>query len=104
MELIPFYEDFLSFKREPGKRQILSVTLFYADGSQDELNVSSPHIRFSEGIERQYIHIRRYLNESAADLGLVGYHAKMLFTDGEEIIQGPQWARVDIETPNQSVQ
>ncbi|GAA4416760.1 hypothetical protein GCM10023187_48520 [Nibrella viscosa] len=84
MNQVPVYENLLAFNRKPEKRQILSVKLYYQDGTEDELNVSSPLITNGEDLERQYSHIKQYLDASAKDLQLLAYHAKMMSYDGTD--------------------
>lgn len=58
-----------------GKVQVLHVALQYADGSKGEINLTSPHIIWSEDIETQYLHLKKYIASQYKRLGVVSYQA-----------------------------
>ncbi|WP_461043710.1 hypothetical protein [Spirosoma harenae] len=91
--------DKFYFKREPDSRQVLYVTLWYVDGSTDQLIITSPHMVWGEDIERQYLYIRMYLNKSFEDLGIIAYQGSISHLIGDQL-QKPvgAFAKIDCST------
>ena len=58
-----------------GKRQILHIELWYADGTTDEINVLSPQIVWGHDIEVQWIHMKAYIHQEYERLGVIKYRA-----------------------------
>ena len=75
----------------------MSITLWYVDGTTDELIFTSPHIMFSEDIERQYIYMKMYLQKSFQDVGIVAFQGSILRIFKGELSEKPAitWAKVD---------
>ena len=98
IDIMPIrYGSLLSFSREPGNRQVLCITLWYVDGTTDELITTSPHIQFSEDIERQYLYMRMYLQKSFQDVGIVAFQGSVSHIINGELSAKPAftWAKVD---------
>lgn len=57
--------------------QILHVTLWYANNTTGEINLTSPHNQCSDDIENQWSFLRSYLKASCQQLGIVKYQANI---------------------------
>ncbi|GAB4032822.1 hypothetical protein [Spirosoma gilvum] len=64
--------DWDSFGRT-GYMQVMHIELWYVDGSKGEINITSPHIIWSEDVETQYYYMREYLKSQHDRLGIVRY-------------------------------
>ena len=53
--------------------QVMHFELWYVDGSKGEINITSPHIIWSEDIENQHFFMQEYLKSQCQRLGIVKY-------------------------------
>lgn len=54
-------------------QQILHIKTWYKDGSQREINITSPHVFAGEDLEVQYIYMKMYLRKMGSLLGITAY-------------------------------
>lgn len=56
-----------------GYMQVMHIELWYVDGTKGEINLTSPHIIWSEDIENQHYFMQEYLKSQCQRLGIVRY-------------------------------
>lgn len=79
-----------------GYTQVLHVHLWYADGTEGEINVTSPHIVWGDNVDTQWVHVRSYIKSLYDRLGIIKYQAHLYINAGGELNKALSYCPFDL--------